>query len=473
MGGEVLEFLHTRPGKSPAPAPLPLSAHIPPPPQKISANMSGRTLSNTLLRQAEGLAHRPRRTAARRAGRTLFLSTSAAANGPPNGNNQFVSQLKGPIVNQLWTARQQAKEAVLAQAKGGAIDMERPRPPSESNTKVCYPFSSDEFLKEAYRNPFGQVRFGKLLEDLDALAGNIAFAHVQDPNLTIVTASVDRIRLSTPPNLEINQELSGKVTYVGTSSMEIRMQCKETGADDPWLESYFTFVATDPETKRPLPIPPLDPQTWLEKDQFEAGQRRAQLRKEARKKRKNFGSPLDAHVEQEAVRLLQEAGPLLNIPSLASPHCILVPMTQLQNVEIAQPQARNLANQIFGGFLMRRAFELADAAAYVFGGARPRFLEVDQVNFTLPVNVGDLTNFQARVIHTSVEEEIRGQQKAPLVSIEVSAWIVEPEQASAKLSNQFYFTFALPSGSSPRKVLPSNMEEARRMAIRIARPSDL
>lgn len=28
-----------------------------------------------------------------------------------------------------------------------------------------------------YRNPWNQVRVGKLLEDLDSLAGNIAFQH--------------------------------------------------------------------------------------------------------------------------------------------------------------------------------------------------------------------------------------------------------------------------------------------------------
>lgn len=402
---------------------------------------------------------------------SLSLSATTAGTPGAGADPSYVSQLKGPIVNRLWTARAAAKRAV----EGVEIDMDRPRPPSESVTKISYDFSRDEFLREAYRNPFGQMRFGKVLEDLDALAGNIAFAHVQDPKLTIVTASVDRIRLSAPPNLDSDQHLSGKVTYVGTSSMEIRMQCKDTkdpSSDDPWMEAYFTFVAVDPETKRPLKIPPLDPQTWLEKDQFEAGRRRAQLRKEARQKRKNFDTPLDPEVEMEALKLLREAGPLLNIPSLANPHCILVEQTKLQNCEIAQPQTKNLANQIFGGFLMRRAWELSYATAYVFGGARPRFLEVDQVSFSVPVSVGDLTNFHARVIHTEVQKEIRdfnlfrGQRDVPIVSVEVSAWIVVPEEATAKLSNRFYFTFALESGTRIRKVLPSNMEEARRMAVR-------
>lgn len=163
---------------------------------------------------------------------TTTNNNSSSEKTKPAAAN-YTSRLKGPIVNQLWTKRELAKEAV----RNTVIDMERPRPPSESITNISYPFSSDEFLKEQYRNPFGQMRFGKVLEDLDALAGNIAFAHVQDPDLTIVTASVDRIRLSAPPNLDADQHLSGKVTFVGTSSMEIRMQCKNIEhGEDPWME---------------------------------------------------------------------------------------------------------------------------------------------------------------------------------------------------------------------------------------------
>ena len=46
----------------------------------------------------------------------------------------------------------------------------------------------------------GRGRFGLLLEDLDALAGNVAFAHCDDgdpdtPPPLLVTASVDRLVL--------------------------------------------------------------------------------------------------------------------------------------------------------------------------------------------------------------------------------------------------------------------------------------
>ncbi|MCE0481047.1 hypothetical protein HAX54_038444 [Datura stramonium] len=47
--------------------------------------------------------------------------------------------------------------------------------PSKSRTSVLYKFSSDYVLREQYRNPWNEIRMGKLLEDLDALAGTISF----------------------------------------------------------------------------------------------------------------------------------------------------------------------------------------------------------------------------------------------------------------------------------------------------------
>jgi acyl-coenzyme A thioesterase 9 len=58
---------------------------------------------------------------------------------------------------------------------------------------------------------------------LDALAGAIAYKHVdnsaEDPPVTIVTASVDRLDLLLPNQPE-DLRLSGHVAYVGKSSME-------------------------------------------------------------------------------------------------------------------------------------------------------------------------------------------------------------------------------------------------------------
>jgi len=81
-------------------------------------------------------------------------------------------------------------------------------------------------LRDQYKNIWGNVRVGKLLEDIDALAGNIAYTHCDDadpttPPLTLVTAAVDRIDLIRPIPPDTDLRLRGCVTHVGRSSMNI------------------------------------------------------------------------------------------------------------------------------------------------------------------------------------------------------------------------------------------------------------
>ena len=187
----------------------------------------------------------------------------------------------------------------------------------------------------------------------------------------LVTAGVDRIRLRYNPMIGNDQYLSGKVTWVGNSSIEIRMQCQDAKEKDEWLEAYFTFVALDPFTRKPIMVPHILPQTQEEKVHFEMGALKSKAKKMARKHKLRFGEQLSdvaLRIDQRAALLLEEAGPLLKMPSLADPNSILMDQTTLSNAMVAQPQVRNMYDRIFGGFLMRRAFELAYATAYAFGG---------------------------------------------------------------------------------------------------------
>ena len=317
---------------------------------------------------------------------------------------------------------------------------------------------------------------GKILEDLDALAGNIAFNHVQRPNVMIVTAAVDRIRIRRRPEIGIDQYLSGKVTWVGSSSMEIRMVISEQeDGSAEWLESYFTFVTLDPDTKRSVQICPLIPQTEEERVHFELGAVKAQAKKVARRNQLQMGRPLSEeslHIDVRAAELLEEAGPLLRMPTLADTDTILMDATLHSNAMVAQPQSRNLHDRIFGGFLMRRAFELAFSTAYMFGGDRPTFLEVDDISFDKPVDVGDLLVLKSRVLYTLPEggdlgSYVMNHTGMPLVNVEVEAWVTVPETRRAEVSNHFYFTFALTNKTTCKRVLPSNIDQARRQASRL------
>ena len=134
-----------------------------------------------------------------------------------------------------------------------------------------------------------------------------------------------------------------------------------------WLESYFTFVTLDSETKKPIQICPLIPETDEERVHFELGAVKAQAKKVARRNKIEVGRPLSEEslkIDIRAAKLLEAAGPLLRMPSLADPNAILMDATAHSNAMVAQPQSRNLHDRIFGGFLMRRAFELAFSTAY-------------------------------------------------------------------------------------------------------------
>ncbi|CAB9512878.1 Acyl-CoA thioesterase [Seminavis robusta] len=386
----------------------------------------------------------------------------------------IASKFKSQIVHKLWTERAKAKKDGSAKPMGGpssCVTVTDGKTPCQSETKVEYPFTKDELLSESYKSPWNSMRIGKILEDLDALAGNIAFYHVRNEDNAvehplIVTASVDRIRLrKESPTMPCDQVLSGRVTYVGTSSMEIRMHCTSAEDTDPWLEAFFTFVTLDPTTKKPMLITPLKPQSPQEQADFDAGAQRAALKKQRRKQEKEGAHQIPPHAEA----LLRQARPvLLNMPSLASGGAdITMAATSMQNALMAQPQSRNLHNRIFGGFLMRRAFELAFANAYVFGGARPVFREVDEISFAAPVDVGDLLVFNSRVLYTSSNDGATDGDY-PMVHLEVETFVTEPELADAKLSNQFYFTFAIQGPTRPlRQILPANIDEATRMALRM------
>ena len=405
---------------------------------------------------------------------------------------------KSPIVQKLWKTRDQAKRRVMGKltlgdgeysdvslaaaeliAEGREGEYKPPaklgKHPRESEVGIMYEFSKDQHLLETYRNPYGEMRFGKILEDLDALAGNIAFNHVEG-NPLIVTAGVDRIRLRRRPDINENQYLSGKVTWVGSSSMEIRMKisANEDGSNE-WAEAYFTFVTLHPTTKKAIKISPLIPETDEERVNFELGAVKAQAKRAARKNKIEIGRPLSNEslkIDARAAQLLEQAGPLLKMPSLADPNTILMDETAQGNAMVAQPQARNLHDRIFGGFLMRRAFELAFATAYLFGGDKPRFLEVDDISFDKPVDVGDLLVFKSRVLYTmpdggNLGHYVDKHEGLPLVNVEVEVWVTCPEQKKAEVSNHLYFTFALPGSKTCKLVLPANIDQARRQATRM------
>lgn len=165
-----------------------------------------------------------------------------------------------PVTNALWEAR----SSIFERLSSAPVDPSPPtdliaKTPSKSRTSVLYKFSSDYVLREQYRNPWNEIRMGKLLEDLDALAGTISFKHCSSNDgttrpLILVTASVDKMLLKKPILIDTNLTIEGAVTWVGRSSMEIQLEVMQSSPETSRtsqslaLTANFTFVARDSKT---------------------------------------------------------------------------------------------------------------------------------------------------------------------------------------------------------------------------------
>lgn len=378
-----------------------------------------------------------------------------------------------PVTNALWEARSNLYEPVPKSTNNNTTTRQLiAKPPSKSRTRVVYKFSTDYVLREQYRNPWNRMRMGKLVEDLDALAGTISFKHCSsDDTLTspliLVTASVDRIVLKEPILVERDVAIVGSVTWVGRSSMEIQLlvtQLTKERSDDSdsvVLTANFTFVARDSVTGKSAQINQVKPETENEKLLWEEAEERNKRRKEKRREQ----GKIDAGEVDRLNNLLSEGRIFSDMPALADRNSILISDTCHHNSLICQPQQRNIHGRIFGGFLMRRAFELGFATAYSFAGSAPCFVEVDHVDFLKPVDVGNFLRFKSCVLYT----ELENPQK-PLINVEVVAHVTRPEKRVSEVSNKFYFTFTVSAeslGQQIRNVVPATEEEARRVIERM------
>ncbi|KAK1583446.1 hypothetical protein Q3G72_023862 [Acer saccharum] len=381
-----------------------------------------------------------------------------------------------PVTNALWEARSMMFEKPGDRPSDSVSQSELvAKSPSKSRTSILYKFSSDYILKEQYRNPWNEIRMGKLLEDLDALAGTITYKHCCNDDgatrpLLLVTASVDRMVMKKPILVNTDLEIAGAVTWVGRSSMEIQLEVTQSSQDTPEpsesvaLVANFTFVARDAKTGKSAPVNQILPETEQEKLLWEEAEERNKMRKRNKAEKQ---MNIDNGDKERLNALLAEGRIFCDMPALADRDSILIQYTSHGNSLICQPQQRNIHGRIFGGFLMRKAFELAFSTAYAFAGAAPRFIEVDHVDFFRPVDVGNFLRFKSCVLYTERENPAR-----PLINVEVIAHVTRPELRTSEVSNKFYFTFtirpeAMKDGFSIRNVVPATELEAKRVLERM------
>ena len=120
------------------------------------------------------------------------------------------------------------------------------------------------------------------MEWIDVVAAVVARRH---SGRNVTTASIDNLQFHAPAYVNSTMVLDGRVTYVGRASMEIRVDTyveKLNGKRTMINRAYLVMVALDDEEK-PAEVPGLALCTKEEEEEWEAGRRRYQLRKQRRK----------------------------------------------------------------------------------------------------------------------------------------------------------------------------------------------
>ena len=136
-------------------------------------------------------------------------------------------------------------------------------------------------VRPSHINHYGRLFGGQLLKWIDELAGIVAIRH---SGATVTTAAIDNLRFEAPAYEGDFIVLQGSVTYVGFSSMEIRVDTYiETIDGNRQLinRAYIDMVAINSEG-RPVEVPGLILETDAQRVEYEAAAKRKELRKQRR-----------------------------------------------------------------------------------------------------------------------------------------------------------------------------------------------
>ncbi|KAK0403769.1 hypothetical protein QR680_017116 [Steinernema hermaphroditum] len=273
--------------------------------------------------------------------------------------------------------------------------------------KVIIPLKSKPEIRLYYTNYKLFARLGMILEDLDTFAVWIAYKHNQAMSvpmgtpahepMCIVTACVDKIDFH-DQDIQSDQdiEMHGHVSWVGRSSIEVTMTLKQKPYDfhEPisLLTAKFVMVSRSPSFQQSVANVPLALESAADREMFQAGLEAVQRRKHFERNSLLAKPPSEQErfiLHDIFLKTIDQKHSSLRQRVLPEGH-VWLEDCKLKNSIICFPVKRNLYGKIFGGYLMRQAFEAAWANAAIFSNGRPRLRSLDDVMFRKSVEVGRL-----------------------------------------------------------------------------------
>ena len=146
---------------------------------------------------------------------------------------------------------------------------------SDSQTMQQY------LIRPAHINPYGRLFGAQLLKWIDEVAGIVAVRHA---NAIVTTAAIDNLQFTKPAYAGQMIVLLGRVTNVGRTSMEIRVDTFTEALDgtrELINRAYIDMVAINNEGQ-PIEVPALALETDEQRAEHEAAIKRKEMRKQRR-----------------------------------------------------------------------------------------------------------------------------------------------------------------------------------------------
>ena len=131
-------------------------------------------------------------------------------------------------------------------------------------------------VRPNHLNAAGRLFGGILMQWIDEIAGLVAKRHA---HMNVITASVDNLRFLKGAYQKDVIVIKGKVTYVGNTSMEVKVDTYVEDIDGgrtPINHAFFTMVALD-ENDRPAPVPKLELETEADREDWEKAKKRREI----------------------------------------------------------------------------------------------------------------------------------------------------------------------------------------------------
>lgn len=276
-----------------------------------------------------------------------------------------------------------------------------PQTPRHSLLACMYPLATDDLLRYAVSDlqNWSSFRLAKFYEAVDALTGDVAYAHatgrtngssLENSDIALVTAGHYHSRKLHKTNIHRDLYLRCYATSIGKSSMEIRtdvLQFDDRGENEILLNVCHTvMVALDRSTMKSLSsqgkaLPPLlaDPDDAHQEQRAEQAERHKQIRTARQGSAMQLRLPVSHPPTLDEMRVLhecyrkiahQEEQPSASQTKQSAPR---VRDFTFRSSHVIYPEQRNVHGKLFGGYTMEQAQNLAQYAATFFGQRQPNF----------------------------------------------------------------------------------------------------